>query len=786
MFKSNKCVITMKFVSVTRFTIFSGIKNVDQVSRNGVRSQYTVHRKLCDNALPISSYCRGHRLMLDNSCTNHFGKNSFEYYHDGKHKIRHLTSFAKPYLVEDESSNTESNLQNLEKETQDLLESISSNTKGCKNITMMHVDDVMNSWSRQNSFHSAQRAEDLLVALERNYDKLEQAYIERKQPQQHNPSLVPSLFSYNYVLQAYAQSEGGGERAALKSEEILMRMIDRWQRNELLVTNRSLLSQPPKPPVSSFHHVMNAWANSNTSHAGQKAEEIYTLLEYTFHDNDKYPNAQSLAIVFDAWANSFHKESVNRVITTLYHVIDKERETMKRNRGKLLCVNNVVFHSVLLALINSKEDSMYIASKGEEIFNLLQNLHEYNFYDEENDGNIDNSDLKPNIRTWSLLIRCWANAVNKNDDDGGEYAANKAETLLNVMVDLYKNGNDLRPNSYCFSTCIHAWSKCRSKQGAYRAIAILENKEAIYEATGDEDLKPNIYEYNVCLVALCNSDDADYLQQARQLFLKMQKLKIVDTVTFNTIIAAYAKSRDNERQRYMSEFLKTMNQLGIDPDIVTYNTVMDAMAKNNPDSDTVKIVQNMLQTLINVRPDELNVRSFATVLSAIAKSQVHEKIETARIVFRQLIDLYEKTNRESLKPDVKVWGAFLSCCANHNGSFESKRQALKLALGAYEQLCSRPDYGEPNEYIYRALLKGSIRLSHDDQEKHRLLERIFIKCRSEGFVCLSILNMLLKHLPINMRKKLMEDCVDVNTTSIKVPSSWCRNVARVNRPLTII
>ena len=87
------------------------------------------------------------------------------------------------------------------------------------------------------------------------------------------------------------------------------------------MTNK--VSSSPKPSRSTFHTVMNAWEKSHSRNSGRKAEDIYTLLEklsslssVTNNDNNRNmnrnnshslcPNAQSLAIVFDAWANSSH------------------------------------------------------------------------------------------------------------------------------------------------------------------------------------------------------------------------------------------------------------------------------------------------------------------------------------------------------------------------------------------------------------------------------------------------------------------------------------------------
>ena len=169
-------------------------------------------------------------------------------------------------------------------------------------------------------------------------------------------------------------------------------------------------------------------------------------------------------------------------MTTLHHGIHKERHDINASAGadengdvngdvdvdtwNLLRLNKVVFHSVLHTLANSKDGGLDAAMKAEEVMNLLQNLHENDFYnngnslrDDDGNGNgnnandihnrkdddtlLDSGDLKPNIKTWSILLRCWTNAVNHSDDDGGEYTAQHAESLLQTMEEMYQNGEDV-------------------------------------------------------------------------------------------------------------------------------------------------------------------------------------------------------------------------------------------------------------------------------------------------------------------------------------------------------
>ena len=680
--------------------------------------------------------------------------------------------------------------QSLEKRTNELLDIFSfSGTK--RNTTLTNFDELMQDWAQLNTMHAARRAEELLTALETNYDQIagKRSNDNGNYDTKTHSQLIPNSLSYNHVLKAYTQSQGGMQ-AAMKAEEILLRMIDR---HESVYDHNSAtnLSPSPEPSLSSFNTVLNAWAKSKSHSAGIKAEEIYTLLELKANDdNQRYPNAQSLATVFDAWAHSSHEGAVERVMTTLHHVIEKERLSIDNGEDRLLRLNKIVFHSALLTLAKFEEGGVSHGNKAEKIVKILQNLHEQDFYSGITDRkNKDDEykldiDLKPDTRTWSLLLRCWANVANTSYNNVGEDAAEHAELLLMKMEEMYNAGEGVRPNAHCFTSCIQAWSKLKSKKSTERAIDILSRKEKLFEMTGDEEIKPNSFEYNVCLSALCN---ANLMGDARNLLTKMESAALIDTTSYNTVISAYTKLGD------MKQAWNLMNQMkehNIYLDVVTYNTIMDAIGRLRDKEAIDKIIQilNMMTDSENIQP---NVRSFTIALNAIAKSQLNNKIDPARKIFRQIIVLQETSEKKpKITLDVAVFGAFLSCCSNEN---QKKRDALKLALGTYEQLRSCPDYGRPNEYIYAAMMKASYRFTHDAKERNRLLETLFVNCRNEGNVSRKGLTTFLKQTESVLQERLLKDCRRHNNNSsdvldskyISIPSKWCSNVPKSRKPHTI-
>lgn len=68
------------------------------------------------------------------------------------------------------------------------------------------------------------------------------------------------------------------------------------------------------------------------------------------------------------------------------------------------------------------------------------------------------------------------------------------------MEDKYSNGDpSYKPNTRSHTSVIDAWAKSGEAGAARRAEMILNNLRNLYEATGDPDIKPNVYTANAVM-----------------------------------------------------------------------------------------------------------------------------------------------------------------------------------------------------------------------------------------------------------------------------------------------
>lgn len=661
--------------------------------------------------------------------------------------------------------------RSIHERTNDLLDYIENQSNA--SYTLMDFDSVMEEWVEHKSIEGAQNAEALLDTLEKS-------------------NLAPNAMSYNHVLNAYVQSDSG-TKGAEKCEEILDRMISRCREyNE----KYDFAKKPPEPLVSTFNHVMNAWAKSGSIESGYHAERVFRKMErWNFdcsynlvHEHFKgiKPSSRSLSIILEAWGNSRHAKSFDRILAIFDNAYSKF-EISKGNSDSLLHVHQNVAPKLPMNTItfNTVLNGLYQNGKGKEmvevverVFSQMENM-EANVSEKSTfqDADEEDSSMKPNTRTYSTLMKCLTNATAGSKDISiAETNASKVENILVSMEERYKNGEDIKPNQITYTACMQAWAECSTVYGAQRTLSLLERMENLREETLDEDFSPNTIHYNTCLSALCKVNDLEMVTEAEKLLDKMLDREVADSISFNTVMNGYLNSDPLKALPNIQLLYERMEKSNIDPDTVTFNIMMDVI-RNSKRSNAVTLILEFLEKMINISktsPDFTpDAASFTIALNTISSSNTDEKAEPARKVFQQMISLHASRNDDKMKPDVRIFSAFIQACANQDGPTERKRAALKLALGAYENLCKSPEYGTPNSFTYGSLIKAIGRLGNQ-QEKGRLLEHVIRKCISEGQLSNITLN--------TFRKSASKQLQDKVFGQDRIPFEYFRYVRKQDRP----
>lgn len=687
----------------------------------------------------------------------------------------------------------------LEIETRRLLDLMSAFSSGgdtdavgeeLSRTKQADFDRVINGWSKTveegHGVMAAERAETLLDALETNHDRL--LMIEEESlgdgvtgnltSNRHLRSLIPSIASYNCVLHAWAVS-GGGADAAERAQAIVERMLRRCRNyssgrgNCGLGRNGDDIVPPSEPSTISLNSSINAWAKSGVRNAGDKAEEVFRTIELWTHDCEKRresiaggaiyhgckANSRSFSGIVDAWANSRAGSSgADRVETILGLFVKKSNPDV------------IFFNSVINAIAKSGQGSRG-AEMAEGVLRTMQDLHQSN----ESSRGSDQFDLKPNTRTLSLIMKCWANSAAEGENP--LFAARRAEEILTRMEELYKGGSDVKPNVVSFTTCITAWARCRRFQGAAEhAEEILNRMLKMYESSGDEEVKPTTSTFNSVISAWARSGRSDGAERAEAVLNRLDDFGTPDTVSYNAVIDSFSKSHGRGGGRKAVLLLERMESSGVKPDLVTYNTTIDALSKDGAD-DSAHRADLLLQKMEDLADDctsGVDNFSFTSCINAYSRSADPHKAKKARNVLQRLIDR-SASGKQDVYPDVFSYSACINACANTNGNQSEKRDALRIAIQTFEDF-KRSNDGKPNAFTYGAMLKACSRLSSDNTERGRLMGNMFDECSREGFVSQKNFDLFRRNAPYGIRDSLLGDKGGL------VPPQWCRHVRDSDRP----
>jgi len=152
----------------------------------------------------------------------------------------------------------------------------------------------------------------------------------------------------------------------------------------------------------------------------------------------------------------------------------------------------------------------------------------------------ENTDAKPNVRSFNSVINAWAKS-------GRDDAALKAEGVLDLMEKLFEEGNeDVRPDVHSFCSVINAWARSQKPGKADRALNLFREMKKLHDA-GNESLRPNVVAYNAVMNA-CAFTNGDVQENTRAVEIAHSILKELeqsehgnpDQVTYGTFLRVVA------------------------------------------------------------------------------------------------------------------------------------------------------------------------------------------------------------------------------------------------------
>ena len=715
-----------------------------------------------------------------------------------------------------------------------------------------HTQLIPNAASYNLALHTlahsgkSQVSQEAYTILTRMLDRC-QKYLDLVDNNEDNKKLPlspyePTTITYNSVIHAIAKS--GANDAGYLAEEVFGKM-DEWknqcnERNE----ENSLDNDSNSKHVRVYHGVtpnartlacvIDAWSNTKTtnqqSFASERAETILNMcikrrrayvesvtgvklghddnvdVEDDFSDDMDSVNFENGDVQEELIDDELIEEvssldgDLNEAV-----LVSSENSDVEIQAIPFLKPNTVAFNSCIHAWAASGRGQEG-AHRAQELLAQLEALSQSGELDlpsgyadesliDEGDASDADYSLKPNVRTYSMVMNAWAN-VARVERGSGEDAASHCEEILNRMEERGAIDSSVRPNLVAYVTSISCWARTYNVEyAASKAENILNRMIDLYynedvselpQVEGDLENASHDAPFNSVITAYARSSDPYATERALAILERLEVSPISPTVvTYNAVLDVCAKHGEPERAL---EVLIKMKQTFIAPDSTSYDTILNSFARCEKDGTAERAYEFLCQLEEEQSSGEStftpSVRSYAAIINAYARESGKDyggmsSVTRAKEIYDKLLEQIE-AGANMGEVDSYANTSLLNCCANINGSRSEKKEALVIAINAFEDMKKKPNlHGERNQYTFGTMMKVCNRLSVDDAEKYRLMEHLFKQACKRGCCSKAVLAQFLRSTPPNLNAKVI---LSLGGTKRDIPQSWHHAVPRRQWP----
>ncbi|CAJ1960127.1 unnamed protein product [Cylindrotheca closterium] len=413
-----------------------------------------------------------------------------------------------------------------------------------------------------------------------------------------NEELKPALACFNGYLVALAKA-GDVDKA----QSVLDQMERLYESGEL----------NEQPSVISYSTVLSAFAKSKTE--PEVAESILRRMI----DQDISPNVISYNSVINAYVNSRNIERAEELLGEMHQSF---------LQGNIEVRPTVQTYTVVLSGW-SKLRSSDAGERGERLLRLMRDL--------ANSGELDSP---PDIVAYNAVLDCWAKSRSRD-------AMSRAQALIRTM-----ESDGIKPDVYSYNILIRSFARARK----------IAEAEGVLKTMMDAGVEPDITSYNTLLDAWSKSTLRQATARIRSLFRVLKKHERLepDLVTYNTLLHSYTRRGYGEQaQSLLDEMCGDGSR--VRPDSISFNTVISAWA-HSTDPEAPQRAEAILERMIEiggrVRPD---VISFNSVMGAWVRSRSPKAFQRCE----KLVAIMHEMRQEgymTLKPDPVTFNTLISTC----------------------------------------------------------------------------------------------------------------------------
>lgn len=262
----------------------------------------------------------------------------------------------------------------------------------------------------------------------------------------------------------------------------------------------------------------------------------------------------------------------------------------------------------------------------------------------------------------------------------------KVEQILLHCKALATHNKELEPDRVMYNIALDSYAAdidSRGDREASSSASAAQRAEGLLRVMESHpDSHPNTISYNSVLnvfeKAQVEFHRVDALfREMKDKFSAGDATVKPDIITYNTVLRAVARDSPGGSIDKAIAFMDEMRQNGMNPDRITFNILMDAVIKNN-NPGAAAYAEQVLQKMEldsasgGVRPDS---SSYNTVLSGYAKMGTVEAVQRAEQLLQRMLTISQEEGLRDCRPDFVSYACVMDAYARsrvHNAGFQAE------------------------------------------------------------------------------------------------------------------
>ena len=417
--------------------------------------------------------------------------------------------------------------------------------------------------------------------------------------------------------------------------------------------------------------------------AAKRAQELLQRIEALYEEGyyAVSPDSVSYNSVLKAWVKGNSPEKALELLQTMeqkqQNNLHNDKATMQGDVLNVISYNTVIHAYAINGLYKEAEQ-------------LLRKMQEHP------DGTII-----PDTVTFNSVLYAYAQSKEPG-------APSKAEALLREMM---TEDNEAQVDTTSFNIVLHAWAKSKQSHAPFRAQELLSHMETLSLA-GNTKVRPDVYSYTTVIQA--------WVAQLRHRYRRRENKSRGNH--FDKAQRSTPKGTNTDAARAAKEVLEKMEEQQLQPNQVTYTSVMTALCWSGKPQEAHELLLHLLerfeqqQAMVGdslsassmlVKPDTI---TFSAVMDGWVKNAAKFPHASTRVLeLFEIMKYWQAQGYADMGPNSRTYTSVISALA--------KSRTWDACLQAKSLLAEVPDSGA-TVYHYNAVLDAFAKSPRADKARH--------------------------------------------------------------------